>query len=157
MGDVESRVKEVQRSMIPGRLRRGAEVLGRLWRSGIRCLSEWSGVCPCATPTDFCVAKKKWLGLVRELHDGQYPYDLSGCEELLVLECMDARQFEATGLTILLALPGVRAPLRIGHSGTCGRTIIDLVAIPDGPERTAAIESVVLIQEVMMHEKYGLA
>jgi hypothetical protein len=148
MTTIQETIAQKQKAMIPMRLLKGSEVLGRLWRSQVRCRSEWAGLCPCAAPGDFCTAKLKWLGLVRELHGGKYPYDLSGLEGLLVLECMDAKMFEATGLTILLALPGVRAPLRIGRSGTCGRTIIDLVAIPDGPDRADAIEAVIRIQEV---------
>jgi hypothetical protein len=149
MTTIQETIAAKQRSMIPSRLLRGAAVLGELWRAGTKCRSEWSGICPCSTPNNFCIAKKRWLGLLLEASGGKYPYDLSGNEGFLVLECMDAKMFEATGLTIVLALPGVRAPLRIGRHGTCGQTIMDLVAIPDGPERKEAIEAVVMIQEVM--------
>lgn len=148
MPTIQEIIAEKQRSAIPLRLVNGAKILGDLWRLSGRCVSEWSGICPCPEPKEFCKAKLKWLGLVRDLHGGKYPYELSGNEGLLTLECMDAKMFEATGLTILLALPGARAPLRIGRRGTCGQTILDLVAIPDGPDRTDAIEAVVKIQEV---------
>ena len=148
MNSIQEAIAAKQRMMIPGRLVKGAEVLGRLWREKVRCISEWSGVCPCAEPNDFCTTKKKWLGLVLEYHGGKYPYDLVGHEGLLVLECMDAKMFEASGLTILLELPPKRALLRVGRKGTCGQTILDLAAIPAGEERDAAIESVVRIQQV---------
>lgn len=149
MANVQEIIKAKQKAMIPNRLLKGAEVLGELWRSGVRCVSQWSGVCPCPAPTDFCEAKKRWLGLVLEFYDGKYPYELSGTENLLVLECMDGRMFDATGITILLALPGARAPIRVGRKGTCGQTIIDLRAIPDGPDQQAAIEAVIRIQAVL--------
>jgi hypothetical protein len=148
MPTIEEIIAEKQRATIPSRLLNGARILGSLWQAGVRCRSEWSGVCPCEKPVEFCVAKKKWLGLVLELYEGKYPYELTGMEGLLVLECMDSKMFEATGLTILLAPPGVRAPLRVGRRGTCGQTILDLVAIPEGKDRDDAIEAVILIQEV---------
>lgn len=143
-----NRIEVIKKSVIPARLLRGAEVLGRLFRSGVRCLGQWSGACPCSPPGDFCEAKRRWLGLVLEYHNGRYPHDLVGTEDLLVLECMNARQFEASGLTISLAIPGVRAPIKIGRFGTVGRTILDLAAIPEGIERDEAIEAVIKIQEM---------
>jgi hypothetical protein len=148
MPTTEEIISEKQRAIIPSRLLNGAKILGSLWQAGVRCRSEWSGVCPCEKPVEFCIAKKKWLGLVLELYGGKYPHELTGAEGLLVLECMDSKMFEATGLTILLALPKTRAPLRIGRRGTCGQTILDLVSIPDGPDRNDAVEAVILIQEV---------
>lgn len=145
---IQDTIKAKQKAMIPKRLLKGAEVLGELWRSGVRCVSEWSGICPCPTPTDFCEAKKRWLTLVREYHDGKLPYELAGTENLLVLECMDEKMFEATGITILIALPGARAPIRVGRKGTTGQTIVDLKMIPEGPERQEAIEAVIKIQAV---------
>jgi hypothetical protein len=148
MSTIQETIAAKQKAMIPTRLVRGAEVLGQLWRDGVRCGGQWSIVCVCQTPNDFCACKKKFLGLVRELYDGKYPHDLSGCEGLLVLECMDARMFEASGLTIVLEVPPKRALLRVGRKGTVGQTILDLVAIPAGEERDAAIEAVVRIQQV---------
>jgi len=148
MTTIQETIAAKQRAVIPQRLLKGAAVLGRLWREGIRCRSEWSGVCPCEPRNVFCEKKALWLSLVRELHGGKYPFELSGNEGLLALECMDAAMFEASGLTILIANPKFRAPLRIGRSGTCGQTIVDLVAIPEGPDQDAAIESVIRIQEV---------
>jgi hypothetical protein len=148
MTTIQETIIAKQKAMIPSRLIHGAEILGRLYREQVRCLGEWSAVCPCPVPNDFCLSKKKWLGLVRELHDGKYPHDLAGHEGLLILECMDSRMFEASGLTIVLEIPPKRALLRIGRKGTCGQTILDLVAIPAGEERDAAVEAVVRIQQV---------
>lgn len=148
MTTIQETIAAKQRTMIPTRLVRGAEVLGRLWQAGIRCRSEWSGVCPCDPPNDFCLSKKKWLGLVRELHGGKYPHDLAGHEGFLVLDCMDEKMFEASGLTILKAVPGARVPIRVGRKGTCLQTILDLAALEGTADYAAAVESVVRIQEV---------
>jgi hypothetical protein len=136
-----------QKAMIPQRLSTGAAVLGRLWRDGVRCRSEWSGVCPCAEPNDFCASKAKWLGLLREYHGG-LPYGLSGAEGYLVLEAMTTGMFEATGLTLLVARPGDRVPLRIGPKGTDFQTLIDLAAIDDDAVQAVALDAVVKLQEV---------
>lgn len=102
--------------MIQERLVKGAGILGSLWREGNRCGAGWSGICACVTVKTFCLGKKKWLGLLKELHGGTYPNDLSGAEGFLVLECMDEAMFKATGLKILKALPPARALLRIPRS-----------------------------------------
>jgi len=150
MNDMLEIVEARRRSMIPSRLVKGAAILGRLWRENVRCLSQWSGICPCASPTDFCLAKRKWLELVRELHDG-YPHGLSGNEGFLVLECMDGAAFEASGLTIVKELPRARSPIRIGRGGTCPQTILDLAEIyeKDPANYASAVETVVRIQEVL--------
>ncbi len=149
MSTIQETIAEKQRAMIPGRLVKGAEILGKLWRDGVRCRSEWTGICPCSDPNQFCLSKKKWLGLVLELHGGKYPNDLSGNEGFLVLECMDDKMFEVSGLTILKEVPGARSPIRVGRNGTCLQTILDLQALEGTAEYAGAVEAVVRIQEVM--------
>jgi len=95
------------------RLVKGAGILGSLWREGNRGGAAWSGICVCPAVRTFCLGKKKWLGLLRELHEGKYPHDLSGNEGFLVLECMDEEMLKATGLTIVKVAPPGRALLRI--------------------------------------------
>lgn len=95
------------------RLVKGAEILGNLWRSGNRCGAAWSVLCVCPTVKSFCLGKKKWLGLLRELHGGKYPHGLSGSEGFLVLECMDKEMLDATRLTFVKVAPPGRALLRI--------------------------------------------
>ncbi len=148
MSTIQETIAAKQRAMIPPRLARGAEVLGRLWRENVRCISAWAGICPCQNPNDFCKSKLKWLGLVRELHGGKLPYGLSGTEGFLVLECMDQKMFDASGLTILKAVPGARVPIRVGRNGTCLQTILDLAALEGTPDYAPAVEAVVRIQEV---------
>ena len=148
MTTIEETIAARQKAMIPARLLKGAAVIGRLWREGVRCRGEFGPICLCEPKTDFCWVKEKWLALVREFYDGKYPYNLSGNEGILVLECMDAKMFEASGLTIVLEVPPNRAILRIGRKGTCGQTIVDLAAIPAGAARDAAVEAVVKIQQV---------
>lgn len=148
-------IRQQEKAMIPTRLVRGAEILGRLWREGVRCLGEWSGACPCVTKTDFCQVKESWLGLVKELVGGP-PYDLpwnggyvlSGTEGWLVLEAMTVRMVKATGLTLKIATPGERALLRVGPKGTDFGTLIDLAAISPGPDQDAAVDAIVKIQNV---------
>jgi hypothetical protein len=156
MSTTEETIAAKQRAMIPSRLAKGAAVLGELWRSGVRCLGEWSGVCPCPTPTAFCDAKGRWLGLLRDGWGGppyvlpwNAPYELSGNESWLVLEAMSCRMFSATGLTARVATPGERALLRVGPRGTCFDTLLDLAAIPAGPDQDAAVDSIVTIQRVL--------
>lgn len=151
MTTIQETIAARQKAAIPQRLVKGAAILGRLWREGVRCRSEWSGLCPCAAPTDFCLAKRKWLELVRELHDGKYPHDLSGNEGFLVLECMDGAAFEASGLTIVKEVPGSRALIRIGREGTSRQTLLDLQEIyeKDPAHYAEAVEAVVRIQEVL--------
>lgn len=148
MSTIQDKIRAKEKAMIPQRLVRGAEVLGELWRGGIRCGGEWGPICVCQNPNDFCTAKKRFLGLVKEFNDGKYPHDLSGNEGLLVLECMDAKMFEASGLTVVLEVPPNRAIMRVGRKGTCWQTILDIVSIPAGEARDAAIEAVVKIQQV---------
>lgn len=148
MSTIQETIAARKRAMIPPRLAKGAAVLGRLWRENVRCLGQWSGICPCPAPNDFCLSKRKWLGLVRELHGGKYPHELAGHEGFLVLECMDAAAFEASGLTILKTVPGARSPIRVGRNGTCLQTILDLAALEGTPEYAGAVEAVVRIQEV---------
>lgn len=150
MTTIQETIAAKQRAMIPQRLTRGAEVLGRLWREGARCRSEWAGICPCAEPNDFCLSKLKWLGLVKEFHGGKYPHELSGLEGFLVLECMTQKDFEASGLTIVRTMPGARSPIRVGRGGTCPQTILDLREIyeNDPANYAAAVECVVKIQEI---------
>jgi hypothetical protein len=149
MSSIQDTIAAKQKAMIPSRLVKGAEILGKLWREKNRCVSEWSGICPCDPKRTFCVAKRKWLDLVLELNDGKYPHNLSGNEGFLVLECMDEKAFEASGLTILKELPGARSPIRIGKNGTCLQTILDLQALEGTPDYAGAVEAVIKIQEVL--------
>lgn len=148
MTTIQDTIAAKQKVMIPARLVKGAAILGQLWRDGVRCRSEWSGVCPCAEPNDFCRSKAKWLGFVREFNDGKYPAGLTGTEGFLVLECMTEEALMASGITILKAVPGARVPIRVGRNGTCLQTILDLAALEGTAEYDEAVEAVVRIQEV---------
>lgn len=153
--DILDRIEAVKRSAIPDRLIKGAEVLGRLWRKGVRCVSLWSGICPCSQKNDFCTAKTKWLGIVREFYGGppyalpwNFPYVLSGTEGYFLLEAMSRKMFEATGLTIRIARPEDGVPIRIGPRGTNFQTIIDLAALQDDDAVLAvAVDAVIKLQK----------
>lgn len=140
-------ITEEQKAVLHGRLVKGAGILGTLWRDGIRCISAWSGICPCSVRNGFCTSKIKWLALLKELYDGWFPYDLAGYEGFLVLECMDVAMFDASGLQILKTAPGARAPIRIHRNESHFQAALDL-AIAE--VRDAEVPgSVVRVQEII--------
>ena len=132
--------------MTRDRLIKGAGILGDLWRQGNRCGAAWSGICVCITVKTFCLAKKKWLGLLRELHGGGYPSDLSGNEGFLVLECMDEAMLEAAGLKILKVLPPARALRRIPKGDNDFGALLKVAEATGAQEGTTG--PVVLVQEL---------
>jgi len=148
MASIQETIAARKRAGLPPRLTKGAAVLGRLWRENVRCVSQWAGICPCPAPNDFCLVKKKWLGLVKEYYGGKYPHNLSGCEGFLVLECMDQAQLDASELTILRSVPGAPVPIRVGRNGTCLQTILDLAALEGTDVHAEAVAAVVKIQQV---------
>jgi hypothetical protein len=148
MSSIQETIAAKQRAMIPSRLMKGAGVLGNLWRQGIRCRSDWSGVCPCEPKSLFCEKKALWLSLVREYNGDIYPAGLSGNEAFLVLECMTEEMLTASGLTIVKEVPGARSPIRFGRNGTCLQTLLDLQALEGTTVYQEALDAVVKIQEV---------
>jgi len=146
--DVLARVEAAKKSALPGRLLKGAGHLGRLYREGQRCLSGWSRICPCPTPTDFCQVKVKWVALADELYGGP-PSSLAGHEPYYVIEAMTLSQFRASGLTALIELPGTPVPLRVGAQGTTWKTILDLAALRDDDAVLAvAVDAVMKLQKM---------
>lgn len=152
------RIEAAKKSTLPGRLLRGAEILGRLYRAGQRCLSSWARICPCPNPTDFCQAKVRWVGIADELYGGP-PFGLSGYEPFYVIEAMRVSQFRAMGLTALVQVPmqmtvsdkeiGVisSAVIRVGVKGTTWKTIVDLGELQDDDVALAVgVDAVVKLQ-----------
>ena len=139
-------VRDRQRAVIPSRLLRGAEILGRIRKAGQFCVGEWSRTCPCDPRSEFCDAKLHWIELVEELHQGP-PFGLQGQERFYLAEAMTIRQWEATGLTALVELPGLAKPLRVGPRGTTWKTIMDLACVPEGDDLASVLEAVQKIQE----------
>lgn len=140
--NVQDRIEAAKRSAIPARLTRGAEVLGVLWRSGVRCEGGWPFGC-CERETEFCAAKKKWIALYLELGTAGRP---APDHPFGVIEAMSVRQFEATGITVRVELPGALVPLLIGPKGTVWKTVSDLAAIEDVVDRQLALDAVMRIQ-----------
>jgi hypothetical protein len=136
-----------RRGNLRSRLLRGAKVLGELWRSGARCAAEWSAVCPCDPQGIFCKAKERWVKIYGELH---------GQEEVAwlrrdggrfgLLLAMTVRQCEATGLTLLVEVPGGKEPIRVGAKGTSWETLLDLAALRSTPDYNDALGAVLKIQ-----------
>lgn len=125
----------------PERLKRGAAILGDLWRKGIRCAEEMNVLCPEADPnkamdcfcdpkTPFCKAKKQWLDMAaesgRELVQGEYG----------LIESMGGSEWDATALTVKFEFPGVGVH-GIGPKGIMGRE--DIVQLFESPETLSAI------------------
>lgn len=143
---VLARVEAAKKSAIPSRLLRGAEVLGRLWRAGQRCLSGWARICPCPNPTEFCQVKVKWIGLSDEYYGGP-PFGLAGHEPFYVIEAMTVSQWRASGLTAVVEVPGGEK-IRVGVRGTTWKTLVDLAALQDDDAVLAvAVDAVVKLQK----------
>ncbi len=142
------RIQEVQQAMLPERLRRGAQTLGELWRSGQRCRGGWSGYCDLEEhrieKQPFCIAKARWVGLLKDFYGG-WPYELTGREPYAVIEAMKLSWFEGSGLTAAVEIPNARCPVKFGKHGTHWWTLLDLV-FANEPEE---IEAVIKIQEAM--------
>lgn len=142
----KAKAREAARKMLPSRLLAGAKVLGRLHKENVRCSSMgWSVGCTCGTgETEFCDAKRRWMALW---------VDWSGLDApagpYAILEAMSKRQFEASGLTVTVELPG-GARVKIGAGGASWDTIRDLAAIQGEPEAlTEAVRAVLEIQRVI--------
>lgn len=150
MNHFQDRISEIEKSLIPSRLLRGAEILGRLYRAGQRCLSGWARICPCPTPTEFCQAKVKWVGVADEYYGGP-PFGLAGHEPYYVIEAMTVSQFKATKLTATVEVPDAiigTATIYVGVRGTTWKTIADLGALQDDDAALAvALDAVVKIQK----------
>jgi len=141
------RIAEIQKQALLLRLLKGAEILGRLWRDGGRCADPWGNGCPCGPKaSEFCAVKLKWIGFAVEHYDG-HPFGLKGDEPYYVIEAMTVGQFQATGLTAVVEIPGFDRPLRVGPKGTVWKTISDLGAIEDEVERAIASDAVLRLQE----------
>jgi len=94
------------------RLYKGAEILGKFYRAGKRCMNGWAGICldPDEAKSGFCRAKLQWLALAA----GESDRDLSGVEsEFGLVEAMKLSELDASGLTITLD-----TGLKIGPTGS---------------------------------------
>lgn len=145
------RIAEIQRSGTPARLLKGAENMGTAWRAGQRCLSEFSRICPCTNPTDFCQVKLKWIQIAEEYYGGQ-PFGLAGHESYYVIEAMTISQFRATGLTAVIEIPTDSfsgEKIYVGPKGTHWGTIANLTQLQDDDAALAvAIDAIVKLQKV---------
>jgi hypothetical protein len=132
---------DVGTTPVADRLKRGAAMLGELWRKGIRCSEEWSVLCPdadptliaecfCETKTTFCHAKIQWLKLAmdsgREIVDGEFGLILA----------MNGSEWDASGLTVKFDIPGVGIH-GIGPAGVMGRQ--DILKLCEAPDTLGSI------------------
>ena len=144
------RVEELAKLALLGRLGKGSAYLGEVRSKGLRCGGGWTSECPCGTAaTALCRGKLRWIKYLLELHDGQWPYELTGKEPFAIIEAMTVSQFMATGLTALVELPGAEKPIRVGKRGTIWETIVHLALTVPGEDREQALKSVQDIQTVL--------
>lgn len=93
------------------RLFKGATVIGKFWRDGLRCSAAWAPSCTDEQQTDFCKAKMRWVELA--LQDGRQIADTpSG----ILSTGMLAREFDATGITMTIDNPD-HGLVRVGPKG----------------------------------------
>jgi hypothetical protein len=139
------RVEEIRKGALPGRLTVGAGHLGRFWKAGIRCAAGWRGSCQCDPQTSFCKAKLKWIEILKELHGG-LPYGMTGAEEYFVIESMTLSMIEASGLTVIVEVPGARKTIKFGGKSEAWALLPELAAM-DPDDVPGVLEAVVLMQE----------
>lgn len=126
-----------------GRLKKGAALLGELWRAGERCARGWDlevttipddmsseeavggWACQCPAPNRFCKAKRHWLKLalleLRDPIDG--PFGLGSM--------MNGEEWDLTGLTRKVDFPGVGI-VPVGANGVI--LAADLEKLKEAPE-----------------------
>jgi hypothetical protein len=125
-----------QAGSVSDRLKKGAAILGRLWKDNVRCPEAWSVIlegndpgkpldCFCEEKTKFCKGKKQWLDLVgkekRPVYQGEYG----------LIETLTGKEFEASGLTVKIDFEGVGIQ-GIGPGGVMGLSdMVKLCAAPD--------------------------
>lgn len=148
MTSIQETIEQKRKDMIPGRLLKGAKVLGDIFREGQRCTGNWSRDCWCQKRTDFCEAKSRWLELLRELAPPEW-LELTGNDPHFIILCMNEEMLNASGLTLKIQGPPGLPPILIGKKGTFFQTLIDIIAAaPTGSvDQGSAWMTVVQVQE----------
>lgn len=147
MSEILDRIEELRRGGIKDRLAKGAGILAGLWRTGIRCGNGWKKDCVCPAKNEFCAAKNKWVGLLADHHAG-IPYDLSGQEPFFVIEAMTPQLIKASGLVVLVEVPGARKPVKLGGNVESWNIFPEL-GVMDPDSIPAFLETVILMQEAL--------
>lgn len=146
MSAILDRIEQIKKGSGSQRLSTGAGHLGRMWKDGIRCKSGWRSTCACGLDQNsFCRTKLKWIGILQEFYGG-FPYDLTGVEEFFVIEAMTLSMVKASGLVLLVEVPGARKPIRVGGDLENWNFLPELGAM-DPDSIPAFLEAVVLVQE----------
>jgi hypothetical protein len=94
------------------RLIKGAGVLGRLFRQGKFCQNGWGQACTCPQPTEFCLAKLKWISLAL----GDPGRDVLVSSPFYVLELMKCSEADALGLEVTVNFEGIGV-ISVGKGG----------------------------------------
>lgn len=133
----------VEELPIPERLLAGAKLLGRLWRSGVRCATGgWSGSCACGPKkTQFCGAKAQWC----KMKSAQLGSDVvrahchpdPAADPLAMVKVMNAAEIDSLGLTVVFRIAGqgdVEHTIGAGTGKTSSLKMADLVQLADKPD-----------------------
>lgn len=139
------RIEELRRGGIKDRLAKGARIMIDLWRSGVRCGNGWKKDCVCPVKNEFCLSKNKWVGLLAEHHAG-IPYGLTGEEPFFIIEAMTPRLIQASGMVVLVEVPGARKPIKFGGKVESWDLLPEL-GVMDPDNVPALLETVVVMQE----------
>jgi len=146
MSSTLDRIEQIKKGALPQRLAAGAAHLGRMWKEGTKCKSGWRSTCTCGLDQNsFCRTKLKWISILQEFH-GNFPYGLTGAEEYFVIEAMTLSSVKASGLVVLVDVPGARKPIKLGGDNE-NWNILNELAEMDEDSRPAFLETVVLMQE----------
>jgi len=146
MSAILDRIEQIKKGSLPQRLGVGAGHLGRMWKEGVRCKSAWKATCACGLDQNsFCRTKLKWVGLLVELY-GIFPDGLTGAEEYFVIEAMTLSMVKASGLVVLVEVPGARKPIKMGGALENWNLLNELGEM-DPDDVPGFLEAVVLMQE----------
>ncbi len=111
---------------LKARLFKGARVIGKFWRDGLRCNAAWAPSCPDEEKTDFCKAKMRWVELA--LQDGR---QIADTPNGILATGMLAMEFDATGITMTIDNPD-HGLIRVGPKGELlMRDLAKLETAPD--------------------------
>lgn len=113
---IEDKIAAAQRSILPGRLIKGAGVLGKLWRAGDVCAGGLRRACPPeCLHGQFCAVREKWVGLLSEYDPDRLAY-VDPDSPMFLVEVMTARELTETGWTVSIEYPG-QGVVKFGAKG----------------------------------------
>jgi len=132
------------------RLRNGAEILGGLYRKGLRCASGWSRLCACPTKTPFCLAKARWIEISRDADDRLF--EVASDDPWWVINVMTQADLAASGLTVSMQVFGLY-DIRVGPNGNV--PVDQFFQLGEDPQLARAAFMVVNKADAKIHSVEG--